>query len=60
MIADMERACDAVTDLGHVVVTIKRERRFQEIKGKFYKRINMMNRKYKEKKEEIRTQEAIV
>lgn len=50
MIADMDRACDAVTDLGHVVVTIKRERRFQEIKGKFKKRINMMNRKYKEKK----------
>ncbi len=48
MIADMERACDVVTDLGHVVVTIRRERYF--LKRSFYQRIAMMQRGYKAKK----------
>ena len=50
MIADMERACDVVTDLGHVVVTIRRERYFQDRKRSFYQRIAMLNRGYKAKK----------
>ena len=50
---DMESLVNVITDIGHVVVTIKKERDFQERKKRFYQRINRMNQEYINKKKGI-------
>ena len=50
---DMESLVKVITDIGHVVVTIKKERDFQERKKRFYQRINRMNQEYINKKKGI-------
>lgn len=53
VIFDMESLENVITDIGHVVVTIKKERDFQERKKRFYQRINRMNQEYINKKKGI-------
>lgn len=53
VIFDMESLVNVITDIGHVVVTIKKERDFQERKKRFYQRINRMNQEYINKKKGI-------
>ena len=50
---DMESLVNVITDIGHVVVTIKKERDFQERKKRFFQRINRMNQEYINKKKGI-------
>lgn len=49
VISDIENAIDNITDIGHVVNVIKRERKFQKSKRAFVREYSAKVRAYKQR-----------